>query len=129
VVNYSDSTTDVTNSFDRRGRLTNTLQGSTSLTKVYNDAGNLLRESYTGGPLNGVGVTNMFDQLLRRTNVATVGSRAFYGYDEASRLESVSDSTNSATYSFLANSPLVEQITFATNGTTVRVHLDTVLKI
>ncbi len=119
VVNYTDTTPDVVNSYDRRGRMTNTLQGSTSLTKVYNDAGNLLRESYAGGPLSGVGVTNMFDQLLRRTNVTTVGSRSLYGYDEASRLASVSDGTNSATYSFLANSPLVEQITFATNGTTV----------
>lgn len=119
VINYSDSTADVTNSYDRRGRMTSVVQGSTSLVKIYNDAGSLLRESYTGGPLSGVGVTNVFDQLLRRTNVATVGFSITYDYDEASRLETVSDGSNSATYSFLANSPLVEQITFATNGTTV----------
>jgi len=51
--------------------------------------------------------------------VATVGSRARYGYDEASHLESVSDGTNSATNSCLDNSPFAEQIAFATNGTTV----------
>ena len=41
------------------------------------------------------------------------------GYDAASRLSKVSDGTNSATYSYLANSPLVDHIVFARNGTTV----------
>ena len=44
--------------------------------------------------------------------------RAIYGYDAASRLASVSDGTNSATYSYLANSPMVGQIVFASNGVT-----------
>jgi hypothetical protein len=43
-----------------------------------------------------------------------------YGYDNASRLLSVNDwNNNSATYSYLANSPLVSQITFQ-NGATTR---------
>jgi RHS repeat-associated protein len=119
VINYTDSTADVTNSYDRRGRLTNVLSGTTSLTKIYNDAGHLLREFYSGGPLNGIGVTNVYDHLLRRTNVSTVAASTGYGYDTASRLLTVSDGTNSATYDYLDYSPLVEQIVFATNGTTV----------
>jgi YD repeat-containing protein len=98
---------------------TNILHGGTSLTKVYHDSGNLLRETYAGGPLNGVGVTNVYDQLLRRTNVATVASSMTYDYDAASRMLTVSDGTNSATYDYLDYSPLVEQITFATNSTSV----------
>ncbi len=39
-------------------------------------------------------------------------------YDAASRLAYVSDRTNSASYSFLANSPLVSQILFQQSGTT-----------
>ena len=39
-------------------------------------------------------------------------------YDAASRLLTVTDGTNSAAYSYLANSPLVGQIAFADNGTT-----------
>src|ERR1035441_1103208 len=45
-------------------------------------------------------------------------TRTLYGYDNASRLSSVSDGTNSAAYSYLANSPLVGQIVFAHSGTT-----------
>jgi YD repeat-containing protein len=42
-----------------------------------------------------------------------------YGYDNASRLASVSDGyNNSAAYSYLANSPLVSQITFQSNSVT-----------
>lgn len=124
VVNYTDTTADVTNTYDRRGRLTNVLSGATSLTKVYSDAGNLLQESYAGGPLNGVIVTNHYDALLRRDSVglSVAASLRFnhgYSYDDASQLETVSDGVNSATYARLANSPLVGQIAFATNGTTV----------
>ena len=53
VVNCSDSTPDVTHCYDRRGRMTDLLQVATSLARSDNDAANLLRESYTGGPLNG----------------------------------------------------------------------------
>jgi len=40
-------------------------------------------------------------------------------YDSASRLQSVRTRTNSAKYSYVANSPLVGQI-FFTNGSTLR---------
>jgi RHS repeat-associated protein len=45
-------------------------------------------------------------------------ARAVYGYDNASRLSTVSDGTNNAAYTYLANSPLVSQILFKTNTTT-----------
>lgn len=121
----TDTTFDVTNSYDRRGRLTNTLSGATSLTKIYSDAGSLLRESYTGGPLNGISITNRYDEFLRRTNVSILNAPSSilaataYAYDSASRLQTVSDGPNRATYSFLANAPLVAQIVFAANDTTV----------
>jgi hypothetical protein len=68
-------------------------------------------------------VTNQYDAYLRRTNTAllsgaTVLCRTTNGYDLASRLASVSDGTNSASYSYLANAPLVGQIVFASNTTT-----------
>ncbi|MCO5052924.1 MAG: hypothetical protein M9920_11545 [Verrucomicrobiae bacterium] len=124
VVNYSDSTPDVTNSYDRRGRLTNILSGATSLTKRLDNAGNLLQEAYAGGPLNGVIVTNHYDALLRRDSSGLRVSAALrfnhgYSYGDASRLLTVGDGTHSATYDYLDNSSLVEQIVFARNGTTV----------
>jgi RHS repeat-associated protein len=68
-------------------------------------------------------VSNRNDSLLRRTNLALLTGasaqlyRAGYGFDAAGRLDSVNDGTNSATYSYLANSPLVSQITFKSNST------------
>jgi len=120
TVNYSDSTPDVTYTYDRRGRQTTIAQsGGTTTTRTYNDVSLLLRETHSGGPLNGIGVTNVYDHLLRRTNVATVGSSIAYGYDDASRLRTVAAGTNTAAYSYLADSSLVGDIWF-TNGSTLR---------
>jgi RHS repeat-associated protein len=62
------------------------------------------------------------DALYRRTQVKTLAnkgkanpialSEANYGYDGASRLETVSDGQYSAQYHYLANSPLVRQIEY-----------------
>jgi RHS repeat-associated protein len=123
-VAYSDGTAGRTNGFDRLGRNTAVTNGATVCLLTYNDTGGLLTESYSGGPLNGLTVTNVYDSLLRRTNLvlrSTAGilTSTTYGYDAASRLYSVGDGTNSATYSYVANSPLVSQIHF-TNGSTLR---------
>lgn len=119
---YSDGTSGITNGFDRVGRKINVTNGGAVCTLVYNDPGELLSESYAGGPLDGLTVTNIYDQFLRRTNLAlnsqlsTLSSTA-YGYDAVSRLLSVADGTNSATYSYVANSPFVSQIVFTNSGT------------
>src|SRR5260370_24936919 len=44
--------------------------------------------------------------------------RSQFSYDNASRLQTVTGGSDTATYSYLANSPLVSQITFAQSGTT-----------
>ena len=122
IKKYSDSTPAVTNSYDRLGRLSTILSGGMTNAVAYNDANMLLSETYSGGPLNGLSVTNGFDLLLRRTNLtirgAIVLSRTTYTYDAASRLLTVSDGTNSAIYNYLANSPIVGQITFMSNSVT-----------
>lgn len=119
---YSDSTPSVTNSYDRSGRLITVDCNSMTESLVYNNANELLSDVYSGGVLDGVGVTNRYDQYLRRTNVTASSASAqllttAYGYDNASRLQTVSDGTDSATYSYVANSPLVSQITFKQNST------------
>ena len=94
---------------------------------VYNTANELLSESFSGGTLAGLSVTNGYDQYLRRTNLAAqYSSTPFlqhsFCYDTASRLQTVTDNTTatpySATYSYLAKSPLVSQITFKSNTVT-----------
>jgi len=81
--------------------------------------------------LNGLSITNRFDSLLRRINFSILNSPSSilastaYGYDAASRLLTVSDGTNSATYSYLANSPLVDHILFTRNGAPVMTNQNT----
>jgi RHS repeat-associated protein len=121
-VAYNDGATPtVSYNYDRRGRQTVIINGSITCTLAYDAAGNLLSESYSGGPLDGVSVTNGYDQLLRRTNLAALNASTLvtlstFSYDAASRLHSVGSGTASATYSYLANSPLVSQIAFTNSG-------------
>ena len=121
-INYSDATPGVTNEYNRIGELTTVINGSTVCNRTYNNAGQLLSASYSGGPLEGLTVTNSYDQYLRRTNVALLNASASivasssYGYDAASRLASAFSGTASATYSYLANSPLVRQIAYTNSG-------------
>jgi RHS repeat-associated protein len=110
----------VTNTYDRLGRKSSAACNGTTTSFAYDWANDVLSEKYTGGVLNGLTVTNQFDTDLRRTNGTLLNGastlcRAIYGYDNASRLATVSDGTNSATYSYLANSPLVGQIAFKSN--------------
>jgi len=127
VVSYSDTTPGVTNAYDRRGRQVAITNGANVCLWTYNDANETLTESYTCGPLSGLAVTNGYDQYFRRTNLTVYQSnnplvQQSFAFDSASRLSSVSTldsgqgTLDSATYSYLANSPLVGQILFTNNG-------------
>jgi hypothetical protein len=99
------------------------VSGATTTSFVYDLANDVLSETNSGGTLTGLMVTNQFDSYLRRINMALLSGsttlcRSTNGYDTASRLATVSDGTNSATYSYLANSSLVGQIVFASNTMT-----------
>ncbi len=122
IVTYSDGTTpNVTYTYDREGRQSTITRSGMTDTLTYNLANQLLVESYSGGLLNGLSVTSGYDTDLRRTSLSLNSQPSSlnytYSYDNASRLQTVSDGNyNSATYSYVANSPLVGQITFTNNG-------------
>ena len=110
------STPGITHTYDRRGRRLSTTQNGT-IAYTYHDSGALLSEEYTGGTLAGMNIQYTLDSFLRRSSVtARNGTTALattsYTYDNASRLASVGDGTYSASYAYLANSPLISQITF-----------------
>jgi RHS repeat-associated protein len=122
-ISYDDGTTPgVAYGYDRRGRQSSVTVGGTIVTtRVFNDAGNLVSESYSGGPLDGFSITNGYDRFLRRTNLVVLHSitpilQQSFSYDASSRLGTVSDGTNTAGYSYVANSPLVSQISFTNAG-------------
>ena len=126
-VSYSDSTPGVTTAYDRLGRVASTLRNGITNTMAYNTANQVLSDAYSGGTLAGLSVTNGYDQYLRRTslwlgNQPSTLQSINDGYDNASRLQTVTDNSAgtaySATYSYLANSPLVSQIVFKQSTTT-----------
>ena len=123
-VNYNDGgTAGLTNGYDRRGRRDATTNGPAACALALNDAGEALTEAYAGGPWNGISITNGYDSLLRRTKLATLNASTLLtlvtnSYDAAGRVSVVSDGTNWAAYSYLANAALVDHIVFASNGVT-----------
>lgn len=121
---YTDSTSPIIYSYDRRGRNTSiTRLDGTVISRNFHDAGVVLSESYSGGILGGYTITNTYDSLLRRitSEGKTASSNLYshaYTYDDASRMSSVSDGVRSASYEYVPNSALISQTTFKENTNT-----------
>lgn len=75
-VDYADATPDIAYGHDRLGRQTTISQGAAVTHRQYGEGGQLLSESWQGGPLDGLSVENTYDQYLRRTNVAVLGPQS-----------------------------------------------------
>lgn len=128
-VDYSDGTPDLNFTYDRRGRRQTVAQGATTSSLSYDNQDQLLLESWTGGSLNGLGVSMLYDSVLRRTNVSVntpVPIQVGSAYDGASRLLRVWQGDASADYSYGTQSSLVTAITIRRAGvvqmTSVREH-------
>ena len=91
TTNDTTGTQDLTYTYDRRGRRATVVLGSMTTTLYFNEANQLIGESYSGGTLGGLAMTNLYDAYLRRTYLAakkgtsTLASAAF-GYDTGSHL-------------------------------------------
>ncbi|PWU08174.1 MAG: hypothetical protein C5B50_30145, partial [Verrucomicrobia bacterium] len=121
---YSDGSPSIQYGFDRRGRLNAVTNGANITALAFGDANQLLSESISGGLLAGISITNGYDPLLRRTNLAVLQSnnpiiQQSFSLDGASRLATVSDGTNTASYGYLPNSSLVQSIVYKHNNTVV----------
>ncbi len=75
TITYSDSTPGVTNTYNRLGRLVTNVCNGITTTFAYNLAGEQLSETFSGGTLDGLSLTNAYDQYLRRTNPSAHHSR------------------------------------------------------
>jgi len=127
-VSYSDGTSSVAMAYNRQGQKSAITQGSMTTSFAWDGSGNLTNEAYSGGPLNGLSVTNGYDVTLNsRTNLtllnassAVLASTKYnYGtYGSPSRLANITDGTNAAAYTYVANEPLVNYITYTQSGTT-----------
>jgi len=104
-------------------------QGTARATMGYSAGGQPTTVACTGaGPLSGLTLTSGYDtyQFQLRTSLSLNTSPSAvsftYGYDTASRLQTVTDTTSSphgsATYSYLDNSPLIWKTVFQQGSTT-----------
>jgi RHS repeat-associated protein len=126
TVNYSGgsvTTPNVTNVYNRLGQLQSVARNGLTNWMTYNYLGQMLGDGYLSGTFSGLFVTNQYDGFLHRTNsganrTSTVLARTQYQYDPAGRFLTVSSGTASATYSYVANSSLVDQLVFKQSGTT-----------
>src|SRR5439155_5122098 len=116
---YTDATPALTYTYDRLGRLKQVDQGTNVTTLTYDDAGQLLRETF-----NGLTVSNNYSSLLLRTNWQFLISASpqvtnIFSYDPGARLVQVSDGTYSVGYQYEGNSSLISTQTFK-HATTTR---------
>jgi RHS repeat-associated protein len=121
LTDYSDATPDVTLTYDRQGRPATITDGSGTRMLVYHASGQLQDETYTAGLLNGLAVNRSFDSLARlgstsALSASSVLSQIAYSYDAASRLGAVIAGPNTAAYSYVPNSPLVQSVAFVNSG-------------
>jgi RHS repeat-associated protein len=125
LVDYDDSTPDVTYTYDRLGRIKTTVRNGITDTLSYNTASELTGEACSGGMLAGFSVLNAYDSQLRRSSTeakysGTVLAHFDYGYDATTgRFKTANYGTAGAVYSYEPNSPLVNQITY-TNSAAAR---------
>lgn len=124
-VSYSNGDSTVASTYDRLGRIA-TRSDSAGLCR-YTYAGvtaAAATESYTGGVLAGTTVSRQYDTQLRLIEVsATTGSATpatdySYTYDPASRVDTVTFGTNTATYAYAPSSSMVAAVTFRNGGET-----------
>jgi len=110
-VTYSDGTPSVTHVLDRLGRIATTTDAAGLLTRGY-QAGHVTSEAYSGtGLLSGKSFTRGLDALHRVDELNATGINAItLGYDDASRLATVTQSSHTATYGYNAPLGVVESI-------------------
>ena len=108
-VTYSDSTPSVSMAYNRLGQLLSTSDAAGSCSFTYDPSGQLQNETYgTAGLLANFAIGRSFDSLDRLSSLSLAPlAQVSYGYDAASRLQSVTSGNASATYTYLANSNLI----------------------
>src|SRR5690606_8766986 len=117
-------TPDLTNDHDRRGRLVKSSYGTNELRRSYTAGGLLLAEEHTTGALSGLKIVHSYDALLRRQSTSVqdgetlLGDQLGFTWDTASRLSTVTGGGCTATYTYLASSPLWGSLKFQSGGTT-----------
>jgi len=124
-LSYDDSLTPPVSysNYDRQGRPRSVTDASGTRQLEYQD-GQLMDETYTGGSLSGYAIDrrrdnlNRYDRLSLKLGITELHKVA-YGYDGASRLESVSSRDQKVTYSYDPTAELRKTLTFENGSSNV----------
>jgi len=130
LVDYSDATPDVTQTYDRRGRLKTVTRNSITTSRTYNDANLMLAETYSGGSLNNLSVERTYYsganthalklEKVRAKNGSTAQVEAYYSYDTGARMSQVRDNLDTSfttDYGYVTDSALIGNVTFKQSTT------------
>ena len=114
TLTYSDHTPGVTNAYDRLGRLKSVTDASGKRQLGY-QYGQTTTEAYSDGMFAGITLQRGLDPLNRLqsltvTNPAATLYQVGYGYDAASRLQTVTSGQDVAAYSYHPNADLVNTL-------------------
>jgi len=128
-LDYSDTTPDVSFTYDRGGRQSAITDLAGTRTRTFNAGGGLQTEQVAGGLLDAVQVTVGYDSFLRRNSLqasysANVLVNQTYGYDTSSRLQTVTSGSQTATFAYYPTSGLLNTTSF-TGGTNLARSYDT----
>ncbi len=118
IADYSDTTPDLSMTFDRSGQPIAITDGSGTRSLSSTTTGLPLGYSYNNGLLNGLGVTNTFDSLGRLDSITAGGRTTNYSYRSEGRLGTVLHQGSTATYGYKPNSDLLQTTTFTHGGGT-----------
>ena len=118
LIDYSDSTPDVAQTYDRLGRLKTTTDATGLLSRTYQN-GALDDETYSTGLLAGQSILRTQDSLQRLASLTATGMTAVsYAYDTASRLKTITQGTRAATQTYHATRGYPLALTIKNSSTT-----------
>ena len=123
-INYSDTTPDVGIQYDQRNRPSQITDAAGTRGMEYSEAGQFEGETITGGVLGGFSTAAGYDSVLRKNAFSvTRGTNLIAGtawtYDALSRMESVTQGTESATTAYHTNSSLPDTLIHKRGAATV----------
>lgn len=112
---YSDTTPAVTNNYDRSGQLQSVLDASGLRTFGYRH-GQTVTEAYGSGLFAGLTLLRDYDDLDRQSALSVTSPtgaiyHVTYGYDAASRLDTVTSGADVARYTYHPDADLVHTLT------------------
>jgi RHS repeat-associated protein len=118
LIDYSDSTPDVTQTYDRLGRLKTTTDAAGLLSRTYQN-GALDDETYSTGILDGQSLLRTQDSLQRLSSLTATGmTKVTYSYDAVSRLKSLTQGTRVASQTYHATRGYPLAVTIKNSSTT-----------